>query len=77
MKLPRWSAHPCLSQHQTVLQEYSSFTETILHKQIATIQLSRERRHCQMGITQHLGTLKSDPRQPPGRMGSHSQHVSP
>jgi len=26
MKLPHWSAHPCQSQHPTILREYSSFT---------------------------------------------------
>jgi len=29
MKLPHSSAHPCGSQHQNVLREYSSFTELL------------------------------------------------
>ena len=45
--LPCWSAHPWGSQHQTVLREYSSFTESIIsHKQCAKCQLLRgPRRH--------------------------------
>jgi len=38
-------------------------------------QLSLGHRRSQAGITQCLGTLKSDQRQPPGRPGLQSWHV--
>jgi len=37
-KLPRWSAHPCSSQHQKVIREYSNFTETIISDRVSSVQ---------------------------------------
>ena len=57
-KMRCWSAHPCRSQHQAVVQEYSSFTESVvLHMQHAMCHLSRGRFRRQMGNTECLGTF--------------------
>ena len=57
--LSRWSRHPCGSQHQTVLPEYSDFTEAVNYLRSRKLNsMQRVKYRQDIAAAKRGGTLK-------------------